>query len=85
MVTVRERRIRNAVYQARWRARRAELVRSHPDIAEGELLALAGRCERLSDAERIALADALAERALVHLRRSQELARVARRVRTGER
>jgi hypothetical protein len=44
-----------------------------------------GGCEGLSEQERIALADKLADAAMGHLRRSQELARVAKKVRAGER
>jgi hypothetical protein len=39
----------------------------------------------LPDGERIALADRLADVAMGHLRRAQEIARVAQRVRLGER
>jgi len=41
--TVRQKRARNAVYQARWRAKREALVRSHPEVAERELTAAAER------------------------------------------
>jgi hypothetical protein len=74
----------NAQRQRRWRAKRAARLRGHPDVVEGELLVAAGRCERLSEEERIALADQLADVAMVHLRRAQELAAVARRVRGVE-
>jgi hypothetical protein len=80
-LTVRQKRARNAVYQARWRAKREALVRSHPEVAEFELIHAAERCAGLSDGERQRLADRLADAALGHLRRSQELARIARRVR----
>ena len=52
---------------------------------ERELLQLAERSCRLPDQERIALADKLADAAMAHLRRSQELARVATRVRAAGR
>ena len=68
----------NAQRQRRWRARR-------PEVVEGELLQQAERCAGLADAERVVLADRLADAAMNHLRRSQELAAVARRVRAGER
>ena len=42
-LTVRQKRARNAVYQARWRAKREALVRSHPEVAERELTAAAER------------------------------------------
>ena len=75
----------NAERQKRWRERRDALARSHPDVAERALLQAAERGGELSDAERTALADQLADAANRHLFRAQELARVAQRVRTGER
>jgi hypothetical protein len=75
----------NAERQARWRAKRNALARDNPEVVEGELLQQAERCERLSGEERLQLADRLADAAMVHLRRSQELARVAMKVRAGER
>lgn len=84
-MTAREKRVRNAVYQARWRARRDELARTHPEVSERRLMEAAERCGRLSDGDRVALADKLADLAMAHLRRSQELALLARRVRAGER
>ena len=66
----------NAQRQARWRSRR-------PEVLERVLLREAGRCEQLSDGERGALADRLADAAMRHLRRSQELAAMARKVRAG--
>ena len=82
-LTVRQKRARNAGYQARWRARREALVRASSD--ERELMQAAERCRELSDEERAALADRLTDTAMGHLRRAQEFARVARRVQTGER
>jgi len=82
-LTVPQKRARNAVYQARWRAKREALLRAGAD--ERALMQAAERCERLSEQERVALADALADAAMGHLRRSQELARLATKVRTGER
>src|SRR6516162_9696500 len=73
-LTVRQKRARNAVYHARWRAKRDALVRGHPEVVERELIAVAERCERLSEVERVALADRLADAAMGHLRRAQELA-----------
>ena len=73
----------NAERQRRWRERRNALARGHPDITERALLQQAERCERFSDQQRTALADKLADAAMGHLRRSQELARVARSVRTA--
>jgi len=74
----------NAQRQARWRAKRNALARSHPEVVERELLAAAERSDRLSEAERRALADKLADAAMSYLRRSQVLAAVARKVRAGE-
>ena len=73
----------NAEKQARWRARRNELARSNPEVAERELEQAAERCSHLPDQERLALADKLADAAMGHLRRSQELARLAMKVRAG--
>jgi adenine C2-methylase RlmN of 23S rRNA A2503 and tRNA A37 len=83
-LTVRQKRARNAVYQARRRAKRDALVKANPEVAERALLQAADRCCELSEAERVALADRLADAAMGHLRRAQELARVAQRVRLGE-
>jgi hypothetical protein len=84
-LTVRQKRARNAAYQARWRAKRDVLARANPDVIEGALLREVERCERgeLSDGERIALADKLADMAMRYLWRSHELARTATKVRTG--
>jgi len=84
-LTAGQRRARNAGYQARWRARREALLRSHPEVAERDLRQAAEGSCRLPDQERIALADKLADAAMAHLRRSQELARVATRVRAAGR
>jgi len=73
----------NAERQRRWRERRNALARGHPDITERALLQQAERCEQFSDQERTALADKLADAAMGHLRRSQELARLAMKVRAG--
>jgi len=84
-LTDRQKRARNAAYQARWRAKRDALARTNAEAIERALLQEAERCERLSEQERVALADALADAAMGHLRCSQELARVAQRLRLGER
>jgi len=68
----------NRERQARYRAKQRALIEANPELAERELME---ECERLSDAERIALADKLADRAMNLLHRSQELAAVARKVR----
>jgi hypothetical protein len=67
--------------QRRYRERQASLMRSNPDLVEGELLEAAARCEQLSSAERTALADQLADAALRHQWRARELAELARKVR----
>jgi hypothetical protein len=76
----------NAERQRRWRAKRDELVRGSTEVLERALLQEAERCSRgeMSEQERIALADRLADAAMGHLRRSQELAGLARRLRAGE-
>jgi len=80
-LTVRQKRARNAVYQARWRAKREALLRAGAD--ERALMQAAERCERLSDQERTALADKLTDIAMRHLWRSHELSRIATKVRTS--
>jgi hypothetical protein len=80
-LTEQQQRTRNAEYQARWRAKREALVKANPEVAERALLEEAEQCAQLSDAERIALADKLADRAMDLLHRSQQLAAVAMRVR----
>src|SRR5215831_14858170 len=61
-LTVRQKRARNAVYQARWREKREALLRAGAD--ERALMRAAERCERLSDQERTALADKLTDIAM---------------------
>jgi hypothetical protein len=75
----------NAQKQARWRARREALVRSHPQVVEGELIRAAERCGGLSAEERRVLADRLQDAAMRHLWRSHELNWVATKVRAGGR
>jgi hypothetical protein len=58
-------------------------LRARPEVVEGELIAAAER--DLSDPERRQLADKLADAAMGHLRRAQELAVLARRLRALER
>jgi len=83
-LTVRQKRARNAGYQARWRARREALVRRRPEVVDAALLEAAEGCGGLSEQERQQLADRLADMAMAYLRRSQVLAALARRVRAGE-
>jgi len=64
-------------------------MKSHPDVLERELLQAAEAClhgaaATSSDQERITLADRLTDAAMSHLRRSQALAELARRVRAAE-
>jgi hypothetical protein len=51
--------VSNAEKQARWRAKRDALARSHPEVAERALLEQAERCEQLSAEQCHALADKL--------------------------
>jgi hypothetical protein len=76
----------NAQKQARWRAKRNALARANPDEIERALLQDVERCERgeLSDQDRVALANKLADLAMHHLHRSHALAKVAMKVRYGE-
>jgi hypothetical protein len=67
--------------QARWRAKRNALEQGRPDVIEAALVEEAERCEELSDAERAALADTLADAAMRHQWRARELAEIARKVR----
>ena len=69
---------------ARWRAKRDAPVRTNAEAIERMLLQEVGRCEQLSDQERVALADRLADVAMHHQWRATEFARAARKVRTGE-
>jgi hypothetical protein len=85
MVTAAQKRARNAGYQVRWRERRDAAMRARPEVVEGELIAAAERHAALSDQERQALADKLADAAMGHLRRAQGLAALARRLRASER
>ena len=73
--------------QRRYRQRQSALVRSRPDAVEAELLQQFERCEHgelgLSDEQRLALADKLADLARLYLGRAQELGRMAQKVRYG--
>jgi len=71
----------NAEKQARWRAKRAAERKARPEVIEGELIAAAGSSKDLSEEERRELADRLADAAMGHLRRSQQLAALARLLR----
>jgi hypothetical protein len=67
--------------QARWKAKRDALARSHPDVVEAALLQEAERADQLSNEERAALADKLSDLALRHLWRARELADTAKKTR----
>ena len=81
-LTHRQRRKRNAAYQARWRKKRDALTRNHPDAIERAFRQEVERND-MSDRERIALADRLADLAMDFLWRSHRLSKLAREVRTG--
>jgi hypothetical protein len=71
--------------QRRYRERQSAQAGSRPDAIEHALLQEAERAERgeLSDQEREALADKIADLAKEHLWRSHALAKIAMKVRTG--
>ena len=56
-------------------------MKTRPDVVEHELTQQAERCGELGEAERLALADKLSAVAADHVRRSNELAHLAWRVR----
>lgn len=66
---------------------RNALARANPEVVDAVLLRDVDRCERgeLSDSERIALADRLADAAREHLWRAHQLSKLAMKVRMGER
>ena len=72
--------------QARYRARQSALMQSNPDVIERVLLQDVQRAERgeLSDQERIALADKLADLAMTHQWRAAKLAKMAMKIRYRE-
>ena len=67
--------------QQRYRDRRKAATQMSPDAVEDALVEEAERYAELSSEERAALANKLADFAMRHLRRSQELAELARMVR----
>jgi len=75
----------NAEKQKRWREKRDALARTNPEVIEDVLLQDVERCEHgeLSDQERVALANKLADAANRYLWHAQKLARMARKIRTG--
>jgi hypothetical protein len=71
----------NRERQARHRAKQRALIEANPELVERELVEAAEGCEQLSDPERIALADKLADMANRYLWRAHELAQLAMKVR----
>jgi hypothetical protein len=69
--------------QRRYRERQSALEHSHPDAIEHALLEDVARAERgeLSTAQCAVLANKLADMAMRHLWRAQELSRTAQKVR----
>jgi hypothetical protein len=72
----------NAQKQTRWRDKRNALAQANPDTVERELLQAAER--EMSDQERIALAEKLADLAKDFLWRAHRLSKMAHKLRTGE-
>jgi len=72
--------------QKRYREKRKTADQTNPDAIESELLQEIARCDRgeMSDQERIALADKLADLAMDFQRRAIRLSRMATKLRTGE-
>ena len=72
--------------QRRYRERLKAADQTNPDAIERELLQEVARCERgeMSDQERIALPEKLADLAMDLLWRSHMLSRMATKLRTGE-
>jgi hypothetical protein len=69
--------------QQRYRDKLKAQEQTSPETIERALLEEAERADELSDHERIALADKLADLAKEHLWRSHALAKLAMKVRTG--
>ena len=72
--------------QRRYRERLKAADQTNPDAIERELLHELERCERgeMSDQERVALAERLADLAMDFLWRSHRLSKMAHKLRTGE-
>ena len=77
---------KQARYRARQRDKQDTLTASHPNAIERELMLEVERCDRgeLSDQERIALAEKLADLAKDFLWRAHRLSKMAHKLRTGE-
>jgi hypothetical protein len=73
--------------QARWKAKRDTLARNNPDVIQHELEKEIERVKRgeLSEQERIALAEQLADLAVQYQWRASTLAKLAMKVRTNDR
>jgi hypothetical protein len=67
--------------QQRYRDRLKATTQMSPDVIEAALVQDAERCEGWSSDERTALANKLADLAMRHLWRAQELAKIAQKVR----
>ena len=70
--------------QRRYRERLKAADQTNPDAIERELLLEVERCDQMSDGERIALAEKLADLARDLLWRSHRLSKMAHKLRTGE-
>jgi len=79
--TDRQKRKRNAEYQARWRERRNAAARNDPDAIEHALLQEMER--EISEKGRIVLANKLADTAMDFQRRAIRLSKMATKVRMG--
>jgi hypothetical protein len=77
----------HAQRQARYRAKQDFMLRNNPDVMLRELQAEIERAQRgeCPDAERVALAERLADLALQHQWRAHALAKLAMKVRANER
>jgi hypothetical protein len=67
--------------QRRYRERQSALAQANPEVVERSLLEEAARCEQLSEEQRVALADQLAEAANRHLWQAHKLSKLAEKVR----
>jgi len=73
----------NAARQARWRDKRKAADRTNVDAIERALLLELERCDQMSDQERTALADRLADLAMDFQRRAIRISKRAHKLRTG--
>jgi hypothetical protein len=70
--------------QRRYREKLKVADQTNPDAIERTLLLEVERCDQMSDQERIALAEKLANLAMDLLWRSHRLSKLAHKLRTGE-